>query len=153
MSKWYVSARLLFSPLAYLLFVGALERGRCLRVIIVTLDNLAKLSSRPISALCSKFYPRNIMHMPAVKFLHALVSNEYSNFQDYLYCIALPCGSKIFRRENVKKRSVFPSSFFLCKIIWSSGRQEVFLLSHLQFQVFTSLSCSTLWKMDLQKEN
>jgi hypothetical protein len=29
---------------------------------------LEKLSFRPISALCAKFYPRNIMYMPAVKF-------------------------------------------------------------------------------------
>ena len=33
-------------------------------------EPLAKVSFRPISALCSKFYPRNIHYMPVVKFFH-----------------------------------------------------------------------------------
>ena len=37
-----------------------------------TIEPLAKLSFCPISALCSKFYPRNISYMPAVKFFTCL---------------------------------------------------------------------------------
>ena len=32
-------------------------------------EPFAKHSFRPNSALCSKFYPRNINHIPVVKFL------------------------------------------------------------------------------------
>ena len=35
-------------------------------------EPLAKLSFCPISALYSKFYPRNIKYMPAVKFFTCL---------------------------------------------------------------------------------
>ncbi len=37
-----------------------------------TTEPFAKRSFRPNSALCSKFYPRNINHMPVVKFLACL---------------------------------------------------------------------------------
>jgi hypothetical protein len=36
------------------------------------LEPLAKLSFYPNSALCSKFYPRNISYMPVVKFFACL---------------------------------------------------------------------------------
>ena len=35
----------------------------------MTSEPFAKQSFRPNSVLCSKFYPRNINHMPVVKFL------------------------------------------------------------------------------------
>ena len=38
----------------------------------LTSEPFAKQSFRPNSALCSKFYPRNINHMPVVKFLACL---------------------------------------------------------------------------------
>ncbi len=43
-----------------------LEQRRLIS-FIVSAGNLAKFSFCPISALCSKFYPRNITHMPVVK--------------------------------------------------------------------------------------
>ncbi len=42
--------------------------------------NLVKLSFRLTSALCSKFYFRNIEYLPVVLFLHALISNENPDF-------------------------------------------------------------------------
>jgi hypothetical protein len=36
----------------------------------------------PISALCSKFYPRNISYMPAVKFIACLELERKSSFLD-----------------------------------------------------------------------
>ena len=36
---------------------------------LLPVEPFAKRSFRPNSALCSKFYPRNINHMPVVKFL------------------------------------------------------------------------------------
>jgi len=42
-----------------------------------TIGNLEYLFFLPISALCSKFYPRNIKHMPAVKFLACLGGYAY----------------------------------------------------------------------------
>jgi hypothetical protein len=38
----------------------------------LTKEPFAKRSFLPNSALCSKFYPRNINHMPVVKFLACL---------------------------------------------------------------------------------
>ncbi len=41
---------------------------------------LEKLSFRPISALYEKFYPRNIIYMPAVKFSVCLDLERKSKF-------------------------------------------------------------------------
>ena len=38
----------------------------------LSIGHLAKLPFRPISALHEKFYPRNIIHMPVVKFFVCL---------------------------------------------------------------------------------
>ncbi|MEE4314068.1 MAG: hypothetical protein V2J11_06195, partial [Desulfofustis sp.] len=43
-------------------------------------EPFAKPSFRPNSALCSKFYPRNIMYMPAVKFFACLDFERKSKF-------------------------------------------------------------------------
>jgi hypothetical protein len=43
-------------------------------------EPFAKQSFRPNSALCSKFYPRNIMYMPAGKFFACLDFERKSKF-------------------------------------------------------------------------
>ncbi len=45
---------------------------------------LEKLYFRPISAFCSKFYPRNIQHMPVVKLFACLDLDENPIFQGTL---------------------------------------------------------------------
>jgi hypothetical protein len=49
-------------------------------------EPLAKWYFRPTSALCSKFYPRNINYMPAVKFLACLDFERKSSFCKRLVC-------------------------------------------------------------------
>ena len=50
-------------------------------ICIATLvEPFAKLSFRPNSALCSKFYPRNISYMPVVKFFACLDFDRKSYF-------------------------------------------------------------------------
>ncbi|MBW2199385.1 MAG: hypothetical protein JRF71_00905 [Deltaproteobacteria bacterium] len=44
--------------------------------------SIQKRSFCPISALCSKFYPRNINYIPAVKFFAGLDLEQKSSFLD-----------------------------------------------------------------------
>ena len=46
--------------------VGMCEKN--IPLVLQSLGCLEKMSFRPIYALCSKFYPRNITCMPVVKF-------------------------------------------------------------------------------------
>jgi hypothetical protein len=49
--------------------------------------NLAKWPFRPTSSLLRKFYPRNINHMPAVKFSSRLdLERKFSFFKAPIYC-------------------------------------------------------------------
>jgi hypothetical protein len=49
-------------------------------MIVDTTEPFAKQSFRPNSALCSKFYPRNINYMPVVKFFACLDFERKSKF-------------------------------------------------------------------------
>jgi len=53
---------------------------------------IQKRSFRPISALCSKFYPRNIMYMPAVKFFACLELERKSTILDGHYLTRTECS-------------------------------------------------------------
>ena len=53
-----------------------------------TPEPLVKWSFRPNSALCSKFYPRNITYMPAVKFFACLDFERKSSFCKRLISIS-----------------------------------------------------------------
>ena len=46
---------------------------------------IKKRSFCPISALCSKYYPRNINYMPAVKFFAGLDLEQKASFPDGHY--------------------------------------------------------------------
>jgi hypothetical protein len=73
-----------------------------------TVGNLAKWPFRPISVLLKKFYPRNIGHMPAVKFSSRLdLERKYSFFK-------VPCYLK---SENQPK-STFHLDIYVRKVLF-----------------------------------
>jgi len=53
-----------------------------LHILNVYSGDPKKLCFCPISALCSKFYPRNINYMPVVKFFAGLDLEQKSSFLD-----------------------------------------------------------------------
>ncbi len=57
--------------------------ARSIQAFAIRLNELVpiqKRSFRPISALCSKLYPRDISYMPVVKFVYALILNKNYRF-------------------------------------------------------------------------
>ncbi len=60
----------------------------------MVLGYLEKLSFRPISSLCSKFNPRNIRHMPAVKFFACLDLERKSSFFKAPFILYKPVRSR-----------------------------------------------------------
>jgi hypothetical protein len=66
------------------------------------IEPLAKWSFHPNSALCSKFYPRNISYMPAVKFFACLDFERKSSFCKSLSCLFFSAEVNLLRWINFK---------------------------------------------------
>ncbi len=64
---------------------------------------IQKRSFCPISALCSKFYPRNINYMPVVKFFAGLDLEQKSSFLD---------GHYLYSHDKIESRANFKTSHF-----------------------------------------
>ncbi|TBV81477.1 MAG: hypothetical protein EYX74_04215 [Desulfobulbaceae bacterium] len=72
----YLIAKLREMPHREMIGIGSRRRvfrsaGVC-SMFLISFGHLEKLLFRPISALCSKNYPRNINHIPAVFFFACL---------------------------------------------------------------------------------
>jgi len=74
----------------YLAVMFLLHKGRRLFYLVP----IQKRFFCPISALCSKFYPRNINYMPAVTFFACLDLEQKSSFLDGHYLVVFTAVPK-----------------------------------------------------------